>query len=179
MAMGKHQRHSRGERVWLTPPYIIDALGPFDLDPCFGSPRPWDTAARHYGPEDFPGGLVLPWDGMVWCNPPYDDIAANWLQRCAEHGRAIALIFARTETGAFHRWVWQEASALLFLAGRLHFHHPDGRQASANAGAPSVLVAYGAEATERLRLCHLPGQFLDMTKCRQPRHKDPDNAPSD
>lgn len=26
--------------IWLTPPHILDALGPFDLDPCAPDPRP-------------------------------------------------------------------------------------------------------------------------------------------
>lgn len=54
--MGSHQSHGRGEKVWLTPPEIVKACGPFDLDPCFGGERPWDTAANHYGP-DAAGGL--------------------------------------------------------------------------------------------------------------------------
>jgi hypothetical protein len=36
---------------WLTPPDIIAALGPFDLDPCSPETRPWDTAAKHYTPH--------------------------------------------------------------------------------------------------------------------------------
>ncbi len=35
------------------------------------------------------------------------------------------------------------ARALLFLRGRVVFHRANGERASANAGAPSVLVAYG------------------------------------
>ena len=56
--------------VWLTPPAIIEPLGPFDLDPCAApSPRPWPTAARHIElPED---GLTAEWHGRVWCNPPF------------------------------------------------------------------------------------------------------------
>ena len=158
--MGSHQKHGRAEAVWLTPPEIVQALGPFDLDPCFGAPRPWDTAAEHYGPDAAGGlgGLHMPWRaGMVWCNPPYDRHAWAWLARCADHGSAIALIFARTEVREFHRQVWERATALLFLEGRLFFHHPDGRRAAHNGGAPSVLVAYGEEAAARLYRCPLKG----------------------
>lgn len=150
--MGSHQSHGNGDKVWLTPPAIVQALGPFDLDPCFGEPRPWQTAATHYGPDDAggKGGLHMPWHGMVWCNPPYDRKAWAWLERCAEHGNSIALIFARTEVAEFHRQVWEKATALLFLEGRLYFHHPDGERAAHNGGAPSVLVAYGQAAADRL-----------------------------
>lgn len=78
----------------------------------------------------------------------------------AEHGRGTLLIFARTETEAFHEFVWQRADALLFLRGRLHFHRPDGSRAAANAGAPSVLCAYGGEDAQRLAECDLAGRIV-------------------
>ena len=146
--MGSHQSHGKAKKVWLTPPNIIAALGPFDLDPCFGEPRPWLTAAHHYGPED--NGLMKRWHGFVWCNPPYDDDTWAWLGRMADHGNGIALVFARTEVEGFHRTVWDRAHALRFLEGRLFFHRPDGERGEANGGAPSVLIAYGEEAARRL-----------------------------
>lgn len=162
--MGGHHSAGRGRAVWLTPPLLVKSLGPFDLDPCFGEPRPWATAAEHYGPDAAGGrgGLHAPWRGLVWCNPPYDREAALWLERCADHGNAIALIFARTETEAFHAQVWGRADAVFFLRGRLHFHRPDGTRAAANAGAPSCLVGYGAEARRRLQTATLPGRFLGL-----------------
>ena len=47
-----------------------------------------------------------------------------------------------------------------FLHGRLHFHRPDGTRAPANAGAPSVLVAYGALDAHALASASVPGTFL-------------------
>lgn len=44
---------------WLTPQNILNALGPFDLDPCAPINRPWDMAARHYTVAD--DGLSKPW----------------------------------------------------------------------------------------------------------------------
>jgi hypothetical protein len=134
----------------------VRLLGPFDLDPCFGEPRPWATAAVHYGER----GLDRPWRGMVWCNPPYDDEAGRWLARCAEHGAALALVFARTETAWWQSEVWAKASAVLFLAGRLHFHHADGQRAAHNGGAPSALIAYGAEAARRLHDSGVDGPLI-------------------
>nr|WP_156366684.1 DNA N-6-adenine-methyltransferase [Microbacterium sp. No. 7] len=134
--MGSHQSARAKSVTWLTPRHIIDALGPFDLDPCAApSPRPWDTAKRHIElPED---GLTAEWSGSVWLNPPYSFAAWKWLGKLANHGDGIALIFARTETRGFVETVWRRATAVLFLHGRLHFHYPDGRRAAANAGAPS------------------------------------------
>lgn len=158
--MGSHHSTTAETDVWLTPPSILDALGPFDLDPCSSLGRPWDTAAKHYTIED--DGLAQEWDGHVWMNPPYGAAAAAWLERLAEHGDGIALIFARTETRMFFDWVWGRATALLFLQGRLHFHHPDGTRAKANGGAPSVLIAYGDRAAERLIHSTINGARVDL-----------------
>lgn len=162
MSLTAHQRPHRGASdVWLTPPEIIDAIGPFDLDPCAApSPRPWATAARHIElPED---GLTAEWDGLVWCNPPFGPEAGVWLDRCAEYGNAIALVPARTETRWFVRTVWQAADAVLFLHGRPHFHRPDGSRGRANSGAPICLIAYGSEAVARLAACDLAGSLVPV-----------------
>lgn len=157
-AMGSHQCATTGDDVWLTPPHVLEALGPFDLDPC-GAPTEanWTTAQHHYRlPDD---GLSLPWHGRVWCNPPYSNVW-RWLDRLANHGTGTALIFARTETAGFQAHVWGRATAVLFLAGRLTFHHRDGSKAAANSGAPSCLVAYGADDAGRLAGSGLPGAFV-------------------
>ncbi|MBZ9985693.1 phage N-6-adenine-methyltransferase [Mesorhizobium sp. BH1-1-5] len=168
--MGGHQNAGNGEAVWLTPPALIRALGPFDLDPCFSEPRPWATAATHYGPDAAGGlgGLHAPWNGFVWCNPPYDQFFGLWLDRCADHGNALALVFARTETVEFHRTVWRRADAVFFFEGRLTFHHPSGQKASANGGAPSVLVAYGSEAIRRIDAAKLRGQLIRLDRATVP-----------
>ena len=35
-----------GEKTWLTPRHVIDALGHFDTDPCCPPEMPWRTADR-------------------------------------------------------------------------------------------------------------------------------------
>ncbi len=154
--IGGHHRPNQGRtNEWLTPPAIIRALGEFELDPCSPVDRPWDTALRHYTIED--DGYALPWEGRVWMNPPYGKHTGKWLAKLARHGDGIALIFARTETAMFHRWVWERASGLLFLKGRLHFHYPSGKRSETNAGAPSVLVAYGDANADELEMSGLGG----------------------
>lgn len=73
-----------GEKTWLTPPHIIDALGPFDLDPCCPPTMPWRTAAQMvHWPND---GLKVDWTGKrVWCNPPYGRDAVPFLRKMAEN----------------------------------------------------------------------------------------------
>lgn len=158
--MGGHHSALALKDEWLTPPAIIGALGEFDLDPCSPIGRPWDTARKHFTVED--NGLAQPWGGRVWCNPPYGLDAAKWLARCAAHGDAIALIFARTETRMFFEHVWPAAKGILFIEGRLHFHHVNGVRAAANSGAPSVLIAYDDFNAEILRDCGIGGHFIDQ-----------------
>lgn len=157
---GHHSAKAKTD-VWLTPPEIIAALGPFDLDPCSPMPRPWRTARAHYyRPID---GLTAPWAGRVWLNPPYGNaVIGAWLKRLADHGRGTALIFARTETENFVRQVWRRAEGLLFIEGRLYFHRQDGTRAEANAGAPSVLCGYGQRDAEILASCGLAGTFVPL-----------------
>jgi len=158
--MGFGHRLVDGKDEWLSPPEVVTELGPFDLDPCSPVHRPWATAARHYTVED--DGLAQPWSGRVWLNPPYGEETGRWMLRLAGHGIGTALIFARTETETWFEAVWPFASGLLFLKGRLNFHHLDGRRAAHNSGAPSVLVAYGGGDAERLRTCRLSGHFVRL-----------------
>lgn len=166
MAISAHE--SRTEDTtdsWITPKWLVDRLGPFDLDPCACIPQPWPCAARQYTLED--SGLLQPWDGMVWCNPPYGNALGEWLSRCALHGNAIAICFARTETRAFFRSVWPHASALIFIQGRIQFCRPDGtvnRTGGGNGGGPSVLIGYGAEAELRLRAAADLGAFVKVER---------------
>lgn len=152
---------------WLTPQWLITRLAPFDLDPCAPVKRPWGTAKRHYTVQN--DGLSRPWTGLVWCNPPYGREAIRWVARLADHGNGIALLFARTDTELWHQYVWPNAHSVVFLRGRLHFCHPAGMIAQENAGAASVLVAYGAKADLRLRRAALPGMYIALWGGRVPR----------
>jgi hypothetical protein len=158
--MGGHQSARMIKDEWLTPPEIVQALGPFDLDPCSPINRPWATADKHYTVAD--DGLQQPWSGRVWLNPPYGREAAEWLRKLGEHGNGIALIFARTETEMFFERVWSKADALLFFRGRLYFHHVSGERAAANAGAPSVLIAFGDNNVEGLKRVSHWGKLIDL-----------------
>lgn len=164
--MGSHQQPNKGlTDSWITPRAIVESLGEFDLDPCQCVPQPWPLATQHYTVEH--DGLRQPWFGRVWLNPPYST-AGDWLDRLGSHGDGIALIFARTETAMFRRCVWEQADGLLFIHGRLHFHHPDGTKAAGNSGAPSVLVAYGESNVDALRVCGIPGALVTDWKGTDP-----------
>jgi hypothetical protein len=126
MTLGSHQKTVGDTQTWITPRWIIDALGPFDLDPCAANPRPWDCARTNV----IARGLEAPWLGRVWLNPPFNRYqVGRWIQRLAEHGSGIALLHARTEAEWFEP-CWRSATGILFLADRLYFHRSDGYSAT-------------------------------------------------
>lgn len=164
---GHHLPHRGRTDDWLTPPEIIRAMGPFDLDPCCPPNMPWRTADRMLTVDD--DGFKALWRGRVWLNPPYGPETGRWLEKLSIHGDGMALIFARTETEMFFKWGWEKADAMLFIKGRLHFHSADGKRAKANAGGPSVLIAYGEQNVAALKRKIAPvGQFVDLTNRRTP-----------
>lgn len=157
--IGGHTKPNNGATVsWLTPPWILERLGPFDLDPCPCLPQPFPTAARVIKGD----GLVEPWprEESVWLNPPYGSALGKWLRKLYFHGNGIAICFARTETRTFFKWVWGKVSGLLFIETRPHFYRPDGMKAKGNSGGPCVLLAYGEQMAQRLRICNVPGVFV-------------------
>jgi hypothetical protein len=155
-AFGFEKAREGDTNDWLTPPRLVRRLGEFDLDPCACVGQPWPLAKRSYAPPR--NGLLLPWEGRVWCNPPYGPHVEDWAKRMGAHRNGILLIFSRTETQAW-RWVWQTGDAFLFPEGRVSFYRPDGKRASSGT-APSALIAYGEANVEALRSCGIKGAFF-------------------
>ena len=151
---------SRATDDWYTPPSVLDRLPKFDLDPCVPlvGPSPWQRVDSTF--DATTDGLSRDWWGHVWVNPPYSN-PGPWIERLAEHGDGIALIFARTETGWWSDHVWSKADLLLFIRRRVSFVEPTATadRKGHNAPAPSVLVAYGAWAVQALRQSQIPGHF--------------------
>ena len=164
MAVGKHEKPFQGKtNTWITPKYIIESLGEFDLDPCSAINQPWPMAKKSYTEKD--DGLSKDWFGKVFCNPPYGPHVGKWLSKLADHGDGIALIFARTETKQFVENVWKRASGIFFIHGRLRFFDENGNQGVGNAGAPSCFVSYGNRCKDLLRdLNSIEGTFLELSK---------------
>jgi hypothetical protein len=159
--IGSHTLPNNGlTNTWITPKYITDALGSFDLDPCAHTDMPYSLAKNNYTIND--DGLKQEWTGRVWMNPPYGRETAHWLKKLSEHNNGTALVFARTETKMFFRWVWPYASAILFFDGRLFFYDENGNKASGNAGGPSCLIAYGENDAIRLQESGLKGKFIKL-----------------
>ena len=150
---GDSVTHKGVTNTWFTPEYIIKPLGEFDLDPCTQTFRPYDTAKRHICEDNGEDGLLAPWDGRVWLNPPYGKSITPWLDKMAHHGNGIVLVFNRTET----RWAQMAlefCDGVNFLSGRVAFipSEPEMRKSRDNAGTGSMLLAFGKENVESIRV---------------------------
>lgn len=156
---------------WQTPAAFIEALGPFDMDPCASYIQHHPTAARMYCLFHDGSGLMMKWpkNDSVWLNPPYDRLdIAKWIERLADHGNGIALIYSRTDTNWFQDHVLFRAKALYFIRQRVKFISGATGKISGRSSAPCVLVAYGSQMSDRLLNLALrpdlgiPGSFVKL-----------------
>ena len=157
---------------WYTPRWIIDTLGPFDLDPCAppADVRPYEIAPTAYTRDD--DGLSREWHGTVWMNPPYSRVLLRrFCERMAAHGNGIALLVNRQDRSASGRLLpsgrknllWQEvifptAKSMIFMRHRVKFLRPDGTTGSPFFG--SCLVAWGDGCDRRLRGSGIEGKYV-------------------
>lgn len=125
---------------WETPQDFFDRLNEefhFTLDPCCTDENA--KCEKHFTKEQ--NGLSQDWTGeTVYCNPPYGRDMPKWIKKCYEHfiggGTAVMLIPARTDTKAFHEYIYGKAE-IRFIRGRLRF---SGSKWS--APFPSMIVIY-------------------------------------
>ena len=133
--------HFKSESVvWETPQAFFDTLDKqfsFTLDVCALPENA--KCEKFYSPAD--DGLMQPWFGVCWCNPPYGKEIGLWVQKAYESALSgaatvVCLLPARTDTAWWHRYV-QHHSEISFLLGRLKF----GNSAN-SAPFPSALVIF-------------------------------------
>jgi phage N-6-adenine-methyltransferase len=124
---------------WATPLDLFASLHEefrFTIDVCALPENA--KCARYYTPDD--DGLVQDWSGeRVWCNPPYNNLAA-WLAKGHASARKGALVVflipSRTDTRAWHDHA-AHAHEIRFLKGRLKFGN-----ATNSAPFPSAIVIF-------------------------------------
>lgn len=124
---------------WETPQDFFDELNRefgFSLDVC-ALPGNAKTT-RYYTPSQ--DGLAQPWEGVVWCNPPYGRQIGKWVERAvlsAEAGAVVVMLLpARTDTKWFHEYIYGKAE-IRFVRGRLRFGG-----AANPAPFPSMVVVF-------------------------------------
>jgi phage N-6-adenine-methyltransferase len=143
--------------TWLTPRFILEHLGKFDLDPCATSANPHWCAPNCYEKDD--DGLSSQWFGRVFMNPPFSN-TGPWIRRHAEHRNGISLVPASVESRIWREIVWPQAIAVSLLHGRTRFCNPDG---SATRGRPLrsiALIAWSPLDANVLEAAPFAGVFL-------------------
>ena len=134
---------------WPTPQPLFDNLDKefhFTLDPA--ATKENAKCENYYTVED--NGLMQPWTGNVWLNPPYGKgrIIEPWIDKtvlevCAGNCMVVALLPARVDTIWFHEGVFPYVSQLRFIYGRLKFE--GGKD---TAPFPSVIAVYDGIPTK-------------------------------
>ena len=135
----------------LTPPYVLEpvrtALGRIDLDPCTEDDNP--TAANNfYTVAD--DGLAQPWEGNVYCNPPYGKAREPWVKRCIEHAaqgeKVVLLIPSHTDTRVVQS-CFRSANFAVFIRGRVKFGVLRENRRQEAASHPSVIFGWNVDLT--------------------------------
>ena len=137
----------------LTPLWIIEKLGAFDLDPCGFHGHA--TARRLISLPT--NGLAEPWDGRIWLNPPYSD-PTPWLGKLAAHNNGIALVLASTDTRWFHDFIAKYATGVLFMKGRPRFLRHDFSEVGLMRA--TLLAAFGDNNAAILKRAGIGGWFV-------------------
>lgn len=157
-----YERAATKTDEWYTPPSIFTKLGHFDLDPCAACEPLWKIAYTNYTALD--DGLSKPWFGRVWLNPPYSrPLLERFVEKMADHGNGIALLFNRCDCKLFQDVIFRKADGILFIKGRVKFHSDDGAQ-KGPAGSGSVLIAFGKENADKLQISGVLGHYFPITK---------------
>lgn len=131
---------SSKSETWETPQDFFDKLNEefhFTLDACATSENA--KCEKFYSPEI--DGLSQPWDGVVWCNPPYGRNIWRWVFAAsvasgARGSTVVMLLPARTDTKWFHDYIYGKAE-IRFVKGRLKF----GKSKN-SAPFPSMVVIF-------------------------------------
>ena len=136
-------------QAWNTPEVVLDRVrevGAIVLDPC-SNESSLVGAAEEWRIERGEDGLTRPWrdDGLVYVNPPYDDLerwAAKMAREAARGCQVLACIPARTETVAFQKHILPTCTAIAFWRGRIKFGagRSTSRQVGLFGGEPEPLA---------------------------------------
>lgn len=152
------ERSSNSTDEWYTPKEIIDALGEFDLDPCAPMHPLWPTAKSCTTSRTMV--LYKIGGGRIWLNPPYSKpLMWQFVEKLAEHGNGIALLFNRCDSNKFQDIIFKKATGMMFLRNRIKFFRPDGTRGD-SPGCGSILIAFGEDNAEILRTCDIAGKYV-------------------
>ena len=118
---------------WYTPRWIFKAAAlKFDLDVCAPVVPEFRTCPARRYLTVLDDGLMQPWEGIVWCNPPYSN-PRPWAERLLGHPEWMALVPASCNTWRGALTAGADAVALMSIGARngkawAGFGRPDGSQ---------------------------------------------------
>lgn len=139
-----------------TPRWVFDAMGlRFDLDVAAPPGGPWHVPAdRYYTAED--DGLTSPWDGLVWCNPPYSQFEV-WADKWIAHDRGVLLGYQLPQV----RWTRKvfAAADVVTMTGT-EFVNPEGKKVRLRQPVFVAFRGVGYEPAERLAYADPYGAVL-------------------
>lgn len=135
---------------WYTPKHIFKQIENlfeinFTLDPC--ATKESTKCELYYTKED--NGLTKSWKGeYVFINPPYSRdlqpkfIKKAFLESIDNNTMCVLLIPSRTDTKIMHEYIFDKATRIIFIEGRIKFDKPNDEKTSAKAPFPSMLVLF-------------------------------------
>ena len=133
--------YSSKTNEWATPQYLFDELDRdfnFTLDPCATEENA--KCDKYFTIED--DGLIQDWSSeIVFMNPPSGRHIKYWIKKAYEShlqgATVVCLIPARTDTTYWHDYIFNKATDIRFLRGRVKFG--DSKN---SAPFPSAIVVY-------------------------------------
>lgn len=145
-AVAVAKRVELGGDEWYTPEWLFDGLGiRYSIDVCSPTDRTHvSTPAGHWYTEA-DDGLAQPWEGTVWCNPPYST-PAPWAERMVAHGDGLLLTHVPINA-AWAGDVWHACDGVRFFQA-MEFVRADG--SLQRPGYWLMLAAFGPTAAVAL-----------------------------
>ena len=126
---------------WNTPDDLYKTLHNefnFTLDPCTNGKN--NKCDKFYTEKE--NGLIQDWSkDIVFMNPPYGREISQWIEKAFKESlkgsKVVCLIPSRTDTKYWHDLIFNKASEIRFIKGRLKFGNSKN-----SAPFPSAIIVY-------------------------------------
>ena len=125
-----HVAENSGENDWHTPDDLLESarkiLGGIDLDPASSAVAQERVQATRYFDKSS-DGLLQPWEGRVWLNPPYSvALIEKFIEKAIAHdGPTLVLTNNATET-QWGQALLRASAVVCFPDKRVRFLKPSG-----------------------------------------------------
>lgn len=142
--------------VWCTPLWLASSLGNFTLDPC-SNPHSYVDSAASYSLEDNQNGLVMPWWGRVFVNPPYSRVFP-WakkalIERSKVKDLEVVFLLKLDPTVGWFKHLMMGGARYFPLKNRIAFDRPGMK--SIKPQWPCVLITLGSHLLPKRMDLHI------------------------